>query len=74
MMMNWLKHVSVVVVVVLLTLARNTSGESLIVNDEVTIPAGIYTYDDVLLIPRAPLRLGATSQLSATGLRQPTSG
>ena len=69
MMENWAKHVSVraVVVAVLLTLATNTSGESLVVDGEVTLSGGVYMYDDVVIGPTGLLTLSGAVTIICDG-------
>ena len=69
MMENWAKHVSAmaVVVAVLLTLATNTSGESLIVDGEVTLCGGVYMYDDVAIGPTGLLTLSGAVTIICDG-------
>ena len=65
---NWAKRILMVAVVaVLLTVASNTSGESLVVDGEVTLSGGVYMYDDVLIGPVGALKLGGPVTIICDG-------
>ena len=64
---NWAKRISMATVAVLLTLATGASGESLVVDGEVTLSGGVYMYDDVSIGPTGRLNLGGPVTIICDG-------